>query len=77
MKVATRVFEPKTGTRCVLSVFGNGWGKMKVLRRNGVAESVKGLEGLVPMAMGCLSPKENEGPPFVDASSQHTQKVNG
>ena len=57
----------------VLSVFDDGWGKVKVLRRNGIAKGVEGLEGLVPM--GCLSPRENEDPLFVDANSHYTRQV--
>ena len=83
VEMVTAPFEPNAADELavevgdvvsVLSVFDDGWGKVKVLRRNGIAESVEGLEGLVPM--DCLSPKGDEGPLFVDASSPYIRQVN-
>lgn len=42
----------------VLSVFDDGWGRVKVLRRKGSAEGVQGLEGLIPIE--CLKPEGNK-----------------
>ena len=50
----------------VLTVFDDGWVKVKVLRRDGSAENVEGLGGLVPIE--CLRSKGNEGPVFADSN---------
>jgi hypothetical protein len=42
----------------VLSVFDDGWGRVKVLRRNGSTEGVWGLEGLIPI--DCLKSGGNK-----------------
>ena len=50
----------------VLGLFDDGWAKVKVLRRNGRAKSVQGLEGLIPI--DCLRPERKSGPLLVDAN---------
>ena len=84
VEMVTTAFQPKAADELavevgdvvtVLNVFDDGWGKVKVLRRNGITEGVEALEGLVPM--DCLSPRGNEGPLFVDTSSLYSQQVNG
>lgn len=43
----------------VLRVFDDGWGRVKVLTRNGSTEGVHGLEGLIPI--DCLKPGRSKG----------------
>ncbi|KAF9646691.1 hypothetical protein BDM02DRAFT_3099400 [Thelephora ganbajun] len=76
VETVTRTFEPEAEDQLVveigdevsvLMVFDDGWGKVKVLRRNGSTKSVQGLEGLIPI--DCLRPKGDENPLFVDVSA--------
>ena len=76
VEMVMRTFEPEAVDELVveigdevsvLSVFDDGWGRVKVLRRNGSTEGVRGLEGLIPI--DCLKPGGNK-----DANFQYTQE---
>ena len=64
VELVIRTFEPEAADELaveigdevsVLRLFDDGWGKIKVLKRNGSAEAVQGLEGLIPI--DCLRSK--------------------
>ena len=72
VRVITRTFEPKGTDEIAVEIgdevsvsrlFDDGWGKVKVLRRNGSTRGVQGLEGLVPI--DCLRPKGSRDSLFV------------
>ena len=67
VEVVTKTFEPVSADELgieigdevsVLRLFDDGWGRVKVLKRDGSGQGVEGLEGLVPI--GCFRSRENE-----------------
>ena len=79
VETVMRTFEPEAGDELVveigdevsvLRVFNDGWGRVKVLKRNGSAEDVQGLEGLIPI--DCLKPGGNKE----DVNLEYTQEIN-
>ena len=63
------------GEMSVLSLFDDGWAKVKVLRRSGSTKSIEELEGFIPI--DCSRPKGNKGPLFVGANAEpeYTRQV--
>ena len=85
LETVTKSFEPKGvaglaveigDVVSILRLCDDGWGKVKVLRKNGSAESVQGLEGYIPI--DCLRRKGNKDPLWVEATAKvdYTQQLN-
>jgi len=79
VEMVMRTFEPEAGDELaveigdevsVLRVFNDGWGRVKVLKRNGSAEGVQELEGLIPI--DCLKPAGNKE----DKNLEYTREIN-